>query len=68
MSDDTTTKKGIRAFFKDYKSEFLRITWPTKENIKKAAIVSFIFIIIWNIITGAFDYGFSKLFNNLIYK
>lgn len=73
---EQTTKKEVKKssspnrfiqFFKDLKSEFKRITWASKEQVKKSTIAVFIFCLIWVAIVGLLDYSFSNLYG-LIFK
>ncbi|MFA9397124.1 MAG: preprotein translocase subunit SecE [Clostridiaceae bacterium] len=55
-------------YFKDLKSEIKRITWPTKENVKKSTIVVSIFCIILLAIVSLYDYGFNNLYRIIFIK
>lgn len=55
-------------FFKDLKSEFKRITWASKEEVKKAFWASISFCLIYILFVYILDLGFQKLFNAFIYK
>ncbi|GAA0745884.1 preprotein translocase subunit SecE [Clostridium oceanicum] len=57
-----TKNKGFMNFFKDLKSEFKRITWASKEDVKKATITVLVFCFVYVLIIGMFDYGFNNLF------
>lgn len=59
--------KHKTSFLKEVKSEFSRITWPSKEEVKKAflAVVGFCFLYI--VFIGAVDLLFKNLFK-LIFK
>jgi preprotein translocase subunit SecE len=58
MSAQTNTDRGAKSgFLKGIKSEFKKITWPTRENIIKYTVmviaVSFIVsLLVWLIDTG----------------
>jgi len=62
-----SNQKGIVKFFKELKSEAKRITWPSKQDVKKAtlAVASFSFLFV--IFVGLLDYGFNNLYK-LIFK
>ena len=64
---EKSNQKGISKFFRELKAETKRITWPSKQDIKKAsiAVVSFSFIFV--ILVGLLDYGFNNLYK-LIFK
>lgn len=63
----TTNKGGIIKFFKDLKGEFKRITWASKEEVKKATFIVLVFCLIYMVAIGGIDFGFNKL-SNIIYK
>lgn len=66
-SIDKSKKNKIGQFFIDLKAEFKRITWPTKEELKKAFTAVVCFCVLYAITVGLLDAGFNKLFN-LIFK
>lgn len=57
----------IIQFFKDLKGEFKRITWASKEQVKKSTIIVLVFCLIWVVIVGLLDYGFGSLYS-IIFK
>lgn len=63
----STSENAFIRYIKDLKSELKRITWASKEQVKKSTIVVFIFCFIWVVIVGLLDYGFSNLYN-IIFK
>ena len=63
----STSGKNFIGFMKDLKSEFGRMTWPSKENIKKSTITVFTFCVIFVVIVGLLDYGFNNVYK-LIFK
>ncbi|NMM63486.1 preprotein translocase subunit SecE [Clostridium sp. P21] len=54
-------------FFIDLKAEVKRITWASKENVKKATATVLIFCLIYVVIVGLLDVGFKNLFS-VIFK
>ena len=60
--EKSTKKKGfiakIRIFFHGVASEFKRVHWPTKENMRKYSIATIFFIIF----CGAFFYLIDVIF------
>jgi preprotein translocase subunit SecE len=58
---------GLLQFFIDLKAEFKRVTWPSKEELKKAANAVISFCLLYAILVGLLDAGFKNLFN-LIFK
>lgn len=63
----TTGKGGIIKFFKDLKGEFKRITWASKEEVKKATLIVLAFCFIYMVAIGGIDFVFNKL-SKIIYK
>ena len=57
---------GIIKFFKDIKGEVKRITWPSKNETKKALIAVAVFVLIYVVIIGGFDYIFQNLFEVIL--
>jgi len=57
----TTDKGGIIKFFKDLKGEFKRITWASKEEVKKATLIVLEFCFIYMVAIGGIDFVFNKL-------
>lgn len=51
----------IVKFFKDYKSEFQKIVWPTKEDTLKKSWVVIVSIVITSAVIGGVDYAFGQL-------
>ena len=60
-------KKGIVNFFKELKAETKRITWPSKQDTKKATYAVASFTLLFVLYVGLLDYGFNNLYM-LIFK
>ena len=58
-------KKEFFRFFRELKAEVKRITWPSKEDTKKALIAVGVVVLIYIVLVGGLDYIFSNLFNFL---
>lgn len=56
-----TSGNRIISFFKELKAEFKRITWASKENVKKSTVIVMTFCLIYVVIIGLLDYGFKSL-------
>lgn len=54
--------KGIGKFLKEIKAETKRITWPPKEDTKKATIKVLFFCAVSAVVVGLMDYGFNGLY------
>ena len=59
-------KGGILKFFKGIKAEVKIITWPSKEETKKALIAVAVVTLIYVILVGGLDYIFQNLFEVIL--
>ena len=66
-SKEKPNKKGIVNFFKELKAETKRITWPSKQDVKKATYAVGSFTLIFVLYVALLDYGFNNLYM-LIFK
>lgn len=55
-------KNSIAKFFRGIKAEVKRITWPSKDDTKKALIAVGVVVLIYIVLVGGLDYIFSSLF------
>ena len=55
-------KNSIAKFFREIKAEVKRITWPSKDDTKKALIAVGVVVLIYIVLVGGLDYIFSSLF------
>ena len=67
MAEQTKTAKvgffkKIGKFFKDYRSEFKKLVWPTPKQLLKNTAVVLAGIIVFGAFRAAVDYGFTQLF------
>lgn len=66
------TNKNIIAslinVFKEYKAEMKRITWPTKDELKKAIIAVAVLCSIYIVYVGILDSAFKSLFDLIFNK
>lgn len=60
-TEKTLKKNGFLSFFKEVKAEVKRITWPTKNETKKALVAVVIFMLIYAILVGGLDAIFKTL-------
>ena len=65
INTKTSEKRGLSKFFRELKAEVKRITWPSKDDTKKALIA--VVVLIYIILVGGLDYIFTNLFK-LIFK
>ena len=59
---------GVVKWFQELKAEAKRITWPSKEDFKKATLAVIIFCLIWIAIVVVMDFGLRTLFEDVIAK
>ena len=67
-SDKTKKKKQNRIvkWFKDLKSEFKKVTWPTKKKVINNTSVVLVTMVIASAFVGGLDYGLLKLFSFIL--
>ncbi|WP_446898024.1 preprotein translocase subunit SecE [Clostridium sp. LBM24168] len=53
-------------FFTDLIGEFNRITWASKDNVKKASISVIAFCAVYVVIVGILDFGFNFIVQNIL--
>ena len=62
VKSNTAKKGGIFKFFREVKAEVKRITWPSKNDTKKALIAVGVVVLIYIVLVGGLDYIFQNLF------
>ncbi|MGL5764542.1 MAG: preprotein translocase subunit SecE [Sarcina sp.] len=67
VKEPTAKAVGPIQFLREVKAEVKRITWPSKEEAKKAIIAVFIVVILAVILVGSVDFVFKNLFE-LVFK
>ena len=65
-SKKATEKKGIFNFLKEVKAEIKKITWPSKDDTKKAFIAVAIFSLGYMILIGGLDSILKNLFTVIL--
>lgn len=65
LTKTPSNKGGVLKFFREVKAEFKRITWPSKNDTKKALIAVGVVILMYLILVGGLDYIFQYLFKLL---
>ena len=68
---DNVVGRWLKNFFKDYKSEIKKVTWPSKEVAIKSTIVVLVCLIVSGAVVGLLDFGLTKLielFRDLVSK
>lgn len=59
---------SLSALYRGFKAEIKRITWPTKNEIKKATTAVVVLCLIYVVYVGLIDYGFKNLFDLMFKK
>jgi preprotein translocase subunit SecE len=62
----TIENNGLFGFFREVKSEVKRITWPSKDETKKAFIAVMVFTLMYTILVGGLDSIFENLFKIIL--
>ena len=65
-TEKTIKNNGLFSFFREVKSEVKRITWPSKNETKKAFIAVIVFTLMYTILVGGLDSIFQSLFNMIL--
>lgn len=58
---------GLFKFLREVKAEVSRITWPSKDELKKAFIAVVFFAVVYMILVGGVDFILQNLFD-LLFK
>ena len=61
-TEKAVKKNGLFGFFREVKAEVKRITWPSKNDTKKALIAVGVVVLIYIVLVGGLDYIFQNLF------
>ena len=65
-TEETIKKNGLVGFFTEVKAEVKRITWPSKDETKKAFIAVMVFTLMYTILVGGLDFIFKSLFEIIL--
>lgn len=57
---------GLVSFFREVKAEVKRITWPSKDETKKAFVAVVVFTLMYTILVGGLDFIFKSLFEMIL--
>lgn len=71
VKNNVKTEKTIKnnsffGFFREVKAEVKRITWPSKDETKKAFIAVIVFTLMYTILVGGLDFIFKSLFEIIL--
>ncbi|QAA30806.1 MULTISPECIES: preprotein translocase subunit SecE [Clostridium] len=64
---ESKKEAGLVKFLREVKAEVTRITWPSKDELKKAFIAVLIFALVYMVLVGGVDFILQNLFD-LIFK
>lgn len=59
-------ENGIVRYFKDIKSEFKKITWPSKADLLKSTEIALVVIALFTLIIWAFDSAFGSILKGIM--
>ena len=62
IKSKASERKTHFKFFKEMKAEVKRITWPSKEDTKKALVAVAVVVFIYLLLVGGLDLIFTNLF------
>ena len=62
IKSKASERKTRFKFFKEMKAEVKRITWPSKEDTKKALVAVAVVVFIYLLLVGGLDLIFTNLF------
>lgn len=65
-TEKAVKKNSLVSFFREVKAEVKRITWPSKDETKKALIAVIIFTLIYIVLVGGLDFIFKSLFEMIL--
>lgn len=71
VKDNVKTEKAVKGnglvgFLKDVKAEIKKITWPSKDETKKAFVAVMVFTLMYTILVGGMDSIFEKLLQAIL--
>ena len=66
QTEKTIENNGLFSFFREVKAEVKRITWPSKDETKKAFIAVVLFTLMYTILVGGLDFIFKSLFEIIL--
>lgn len=65
-TEKAVKKNSFFGFFREVKAEVKRITWPSKDETKKALIAVIVFALIYIVLVGGLDFIFKNLFEIIL--
>jgi len=65
-TDKAIKSNGLLSFFREVKVEVKKITWPSKDETKKAFVAVIVFTLMYTILVGGLDSIFNNLFKMIL--
>lgn len=65
-TEKTVKHNGLFSFFREVKAEVKKITWPSKDETKKAFVAVVVFTLMYTILVGGLDFIFKSLFEMIL--
>ena len=65
-TEKTIKSNGLFGFFREVKAEVKKITWPSKDETKKAFVAIIVFTLMYTILVGGLDFIFESLFKIIL--
>ena len=65
-TEKAVKNNGLFGFFREVKAEVKRITWPSKDETKKAFVAVITFTLLYTLLVGGFDFIFRNLFEIIL--
>lgn len=65
-TEKTIKNNSLFSFFGDVNKEIRRITWPSKDETKKAFVAVLVFTLMYTILVGGLDSIFENLFKIIL--
>ena len=56
----------VKKFFKDFKGEWKKVTWPSRKTVLNHAIVVIVIVIVVGLVIFGFDTGLSAIIDGLV--
>jgi len=58
--------KGVQTYLRGVKTEFTKVTWPTKSQFSQSFRVVVVFVVVSALIVSAIDYGLGLVIKAII--
>ena len=58
--------KRLLQYFRDVRAELKRVSWPTRKQTINSTITVLVFVLVWAVFIGLWDYLFAYAMQGLI--